>query len=170
MKRAFKIYKWAWVCLLTITAITAMIAHPTHHNLAQNPNKVDKIVHVDLPDLTNIESEDNLDRGASRWNYFEHSADFEHPLTAKTIKKLDKLCKTDSEHWSKDKSEGCYIYSDAGGIDDLYSVSCYIYNDHVYIYYIIDETEGIFVIIPFFLIYTIFILWGVVLGIAALLR
>ena len=83
--KAFKIYKWAWVCLLTITAITAMIAYPTHHHLAQNPNKVDKIVHVDLPDLTNIESEDNLDRGASRWNYFEHSADFEHPLTAKTM-------------------------------------------------------------------------------------
>ena len=40
----------------------------------------------------------------------------------------------------------------------------------IYIDYMIDETEGIFVIIPFFLIYTIFILWGVVLGIAALLR
>lgn len=168
MKRAFKIYGWAWVVLLVVTVITILVMwiYPTHHKMAKKPNKIERIVDIDLPDLKNIESSDNLDRGASRWDCYSHSADFVEPLSAETINELDRRCNTDSEHWSKEV-DGCYVYCDNGGIDDLYFVYCWIYNDEVHIEYMVDETEGIFVFLPFVFIYIIFILWGIVLCIAA---
>ena len=172
MKRALRIYGWAWVCLLTATAITALVMaiFPSHHKLAKNPAKVDKVVGVDLPELTNIQSTNNLDRTASRWDWYSHSAEFTEPLSAKTIAKLDELCETDSCHWYKYNTVDCYMYHDTGGIDELYGVECAMYKDHVNISYSVDECEGIIVWALVSLHYTLFFIWGVVLCIIALVR
>lgn len=172
MKKTFKIYGWAWASLLGVTLITVlvMLIFPSHHRLAKDPTNVDRIIGIDLPELTNIQSEDNLDRTASRWDFYTHRAEFTEPLSAKTIAKLEELCKEDREHWYKYSTECCYMYHDSGGIDELYAVECAIYKDHVNINYTIDECEGIFVFVPFALLYTSFIIWGTILCIVVFAR
>ena len=172
MKKAFKIYGWAWVALIVVTILSLllMLVVPSHHDLAADPYRVEQIVDVDLPDIASVESDNNLDRGASRWDAYWHDAQFGEKLSEETIKQLDELCKTDSSHWSKNTDKGCYFYSDGGGEDYLYSVSCHIYDDHFYLTYYIDEDEGIFIILILFLAYQLLFVWGIVLIVVAVIR
>ena len=74
MKKSTKIYSWAWTVALVI--IIGLVVWPSHHELARDPKKVGAIVNLRLPDIVNYEYEDNLDRGASRWDCYSYHAFF----------------------------------------------------------------------------------------------
>lgn len=161
MRKSTKIYLWAW-CVVLATIIGAII-WPSHHDLARDPHNVGAIVNLRLPDISEYECGDNLDRGASRWDFYEYSATFAEEISERCIEEMERRCVEDSEHWSKNKEEGYYIYTDMG--DDLYEVGCVIYKDEVHVGYLIDEDEGIFVFVVIFFLFKILIVWGLVLAI-----
>lgn len=69
-----KIYRWTWMVLIVTVAV--MIIRTSHHDLAVDPINIEEIVKVDLPDIAFVESENNLDRGASRWEMYIHRGQF----------------------------------------------------------------------------------------------
>lgn len=172
MKKALKIYGWAWVAVIAATLITiaVMAIHTSHHELAQDANNLEKIVKLDLPDIAHSESSNNLDRTASRWDVFEHRGMFVSDMSGETIIALDELCLTDSLHWHKVKDRNVYSYYDEGGTDGLYNVFCLISNDGFTTVYEIDEEEGIFIFLPIALGFTILFKWGLVLIIISIIR
>ena len=165
-----KIYRWAWFALIvvTIATIAVLVIRTSHHDLAAAPDNIEKIVKVDLPEIASVESENNLDRGASRWDTYIHSGQFTEELSEESIKAIDELCVADRSHWCKE--EEYYAYFDRGGIDDLYLVTCIIYHDHFKLTYEVDESEGIFVLFPFVIAYMILFAWGIILFIINLIR
>ena len=144
-----KIYGWTWVIVMasSLIAAIAFVIHTSHHDLARDPNNLTKIVKVDLPAIAESKSENYLTRGAARWDMYIHHGRFSEELSEETTKGLDELCVTDSSHWRKNVHNGCYQYSDQGGIDELYFVSCSIYKDRFVITYEVDESEGIFLLL-----------------------
>ena len=159
MEKNVKVYLWAWVAVIA-SAIGVMVMIPSHHDLASDPYAVEKIVKVDLPDVARVESEDNLDRGTSRWDFYVHRGKFSESLSVESIEIMEALCQADSVRWSKNDVEGCYVYNDEGGIDDLYSVSCSIYRDRFVTVYYVDESEGIFGILLLLLVGSVLLIWG----------
>ena len=87
MKKHLKLYGWSWVAAIAATLITlaVMAIYPSHHDLAQDVNNLEKIVKVDLPDIASFESSNNLDRTASRWDVFEHRGMFVSDLPKETL-------------------------------------------------------------------------------------
>ena len=172
MGKTLKIYGCAWVVLIVATIITVVVMaiRTSHHDLAKDPNNIEKIVKVDLPDIAFVESENNLDRSASRWDIFEHRGKFICELTEETTTTLDNLCQTDSLHWRKAQDRSVYSYYDEGGVDGLYHVFCLISHDGFTINYEVDESEGIFVLFPFVIAYIILFTWGIILLIIRLFR
>ena len=69
MGKTLKIYGWACVVLVVATIITVVVMaiRTSHHDIAKDPSNIEKIVKVDLPDIAFVESENNLDRSASRF-------------------------------------------------------------------------------------------------------
>ena len=105
----------------TIITVVVMAIRTSHHDLAKDPNNIEKIVKVDLPDIAFVESENNLDRSASRWDIFEHRGKFICELTEETTTTLDNLCQTDSLHWRKAQDRTVYSYYDEGDESDVNS-------------------------------------------------
>lgn len=165
-----KIYRWAWFALIvvTIATIAVLVIRTSHHDLAAAPDNIEKILKVDLPEIASVESENNLDRGASKWDTYIHSGQFTEELSEESIKAIEELCVADRSHWCKE--EEYYAYFDRGGIDDLYLVTCIIYHDHFKLTYEVDESEGIFVLFPFVIAYMILLAWGIILFIINLIR
>ena len=163
MKKNIKIYVLVWVAVIA-SAIGVMVSVPSHHDRARDPHAIEKIVKLDLPDIAQVESEDNMDRGTSRWDLYVHRGRFSESLSVESIESMEMLCLADSVHWSKNESEGCYVYNDEGGIDELYSVSCSIYADRFVTSYFVDESEGIFGILLLLLVGSVLLVVG--LGIA----
>ena len=172
MKKALKIYAWVWVAVIAATLITiaVMAIYPSHHDLAQDVNNLEKIVKVDLPDIAYSDSSNNLDRTTSRWDVFEHRGMFVSELSEETIMSLDELCQSDSLHWHKANDRSVYSYYDEGGTDGLYNVFCLISNDGFTVVYGIDEDEGIFIFLPIALGFTILFKWGLVLIVISITR
>ena len=166
-----KIYRWAWLTLIvvTIATIAVLVIRTSHHDLAAAPDNIEKIVKVDLPDIAFVESEDNSDRGASRWDTFDHRGKFVCELSEETIMIFDDLCRTDSLHWRKAQDRNVYSYYDEGGIDELYHVFCLIGHDGFTIDYEVEESEGILVLLAFAIAYYILLKWGAVLLVIALI-
>jgi hypothetical protein len=154
----------------SLIAAIAFVIHTSHHDLARDQNNLTKIVKVDLPAIAESKSENNLSRRASRWDMYIHHGRFSEELSAATTNEMDELCVTDSSHWSKNVDNGCYQYSDQGGIDELYFVRCSIYKDRFVITYEVDESEGIFLLFPFVIVYTILLYWGLVLVIILIIK
>ena len=165
-----KIYGWAWLALIvaTIVIIAVMIICPSHHELAADPCSLEKIVKVDLPDIASVQTMD--DGGGSRWDMFVHKGRFTEEISEESILKMDELCLSDSMHWSKNSDKGYYIYSDEGGIDGLYLVSCTISKDRFVTTYEVEESEGIFVLFPLTVAYMILLASGIILLIIRLFR
>ena len=110
------------------------------------------------------------DGGGSRWDMFVHKGRFTEEISEESIQKIDELCLSDSMHWSKNSDKGYYIYSDEGGIDGLYLVSCTIYKDRFVTTYEVEESEGIFVLFALMVAYMILFASGIILLIIRLLR
>ena len=49
----------------TIVTFAVMIIYPSHHELAAGPYSIEKIVKVDLPEITSVQTMDDL--GGYRW-------------------------------------------------------------------------------------------------------
>ena len=163
MRKSFRIYAWAWVGVLSATllfmAIKVIVA-PSHHGLARDPYNVEKIIDVDLPRISYVDSEDNMDRGASCWDCYSHYVQFCEPLSAECVEQLEALCEADPVRWSKSTNYGYYQYNEEG---ELYSLDCTIYDDHSCVVYYVEETEGLFILLPFVLVYMALFAWGAVL-------
>lgn len=168
MKKSTKIYLWAWTVAFAI--IAGYIVWPSHHDLAADPDKLGAIVNLPLPDIAESECDDNLDRGASRWDFYEYRAFFTENISEECIAEMERRCEEDSKHWRKDEADGCYTFVDNGGIDELYEVSCVIYKDQAHVGYLVSEDEGIFVIAILFLYIQILLIWGLVLLIRSIVQ
>ena len=166
MKKASKIYLWAWAAFVAaaIVAVVVVLVVPSHHDLARDPYAIERIVKVDLPEIVRAEYRDNLDRESSRWDVYVHRGRFSESLSVESVGTMETLCLADSVHWSKNEREGCYVYNDEGGIDELYSVSCSIYADRFVTSCFVDESEGIFGILLLLLVGSVLLVVG--LGIA----
>ena len=166
MAKFWRIYSLAWVTLIVAAIVTALVAMilPSHHDRARNPYAIEKIVNVELPEIASVESEDNLDRGTSRWDVYSHQGQFCVSLSEENISELERLCQTDSVHWRKNEAKGYYQYSDKGGVDNLYEVSCTLYDDYFVISYVVDESEGLLLLFPFLLASYILLFIGIVLA------
>ena len=172
MKKASKIYLWAWAVfgVAAIVAVVVAMVMPSHHDLARDPYAIERIVKADLPEIVEVESEDNLDRGASRWDVYMHNVQFGDTLSEESIKKLDRLCRTDSLHWQKNHEEAYYRYTAEGGIDELYAIDCEIHHDHAHLTYTVDESEGILLFVAIYLCVHLMLLWGVVLIVIGIVK
>ena len=172
MKKASKIYLWAWAVFVVaaIVAVVTVMVMPSHHDLARDPYAIERIVKVDLPDIVEVESRDNLDRESSRWDVYMHRVLFGEALSEESIKKLDRLCHNDSLHWRKNTEERYYRYTAEGGIDELYAIDCEIHHDYAYLTYTVDESEGIFLFVAILLCAYLMLLWGVVLIVIGIVK
>ena len=172
MKKASKIYLWAWAVFVVaaIVAVVAVMVIPSHHDLARDPYAIERIVKLDLPEIVEVESEDNLDRGASRWDVYTHRVQFGDTLSEESTKNLDRLCHNDSLHWQKNTEERYYRYTAEGGIDELYAIDCVLYHNHAYLTYSVDESEGIFLFVAIYLCVQLMLLWGVALVVIGIVK
>ena len=170
MKRLFRVYAWAWVGVLVATllfmAVRATVA-PSHRGLAMDPYNVEMIVDVDLPRISSVSSDDKIDGGESRRVCYSHCAKFCEPLSIESIEALEALCEADPVRWSMNVDDGYYLYIEEG---DHYTIDCTIYDDHSCVVYSVDETEGLFLLLPVVLIYITLFVWGAVLFIIWLVR
>ena len=158
-----------FVVAAVVTVVVVMVV-PSHHDLARDPYAIERIVKVDLPEIVEVESEDNLDRGASRWDMYTHRVQFSDTLSEESTKELDRLCRTDSLHWLKNAEEGYYRYTAEGGVDELYAIDCVLYHDHARLTYTVNESEGIFLFVAFYLFGYLLLLWGVVLIVIGIVK
>ena len=172
MKKASKIYLWAWAVfgVAAIVAVVVAMVMPSHHDLARDPYAIERIVKVDLPEIVEVESKDNLDRGSSRWDVYMHRVLFGDTLSEERVKELENLCRVDSLHWRKNTEERYYRYTAEGGIDELYAIDCEIHHDYAYLTYMVDESEGILLFVAIYLCVHLMLLWGVVLLVIAVVK
>ena len=168
MRKSTKIYLWAWAVVFAI--IIGVVVCPSHHELARDPRKVGAIVNLHLPDIADYQYEDNLDRGTSRWDFFGYHAIFSEEISEECIAEMERRCVEDSEHWSKNESEGYYLFVDSGGVDGLYDVGCAIYDNQAHVGYLVSEDEGIFAIAILWLYIQILLMWGFVLFVIAIVQ
>jgi hypothetical protein len=168
MKKSTKIYSWAWAVAFII--FIGYIVWPSHHELARDPKKVGAIVNLRLPEIADYEYDDNLDRGTSRWDFYEYHAFFAENISEECIAEMERRCVEDSEHWSKNEAEGYYLFTDYGGVDGLYEVGCAIYEDQAYVGYLVSEDEGIFVIAILWIYIQILLIWGFALLVIAIVQ
>ena len=172
MKKSTKIYLWLWVGVIVSSVILAggsrVELFSPHHRLAQDPENVERITEVNLPDAIIVDSWNNLDRGASCWDCFEHRSTFEEKLSNDCVSQLETLCQTDTIYWHKNDTIGCYEYlDDAWSRGGMYCIRCTIYEDYSYVEYYIDETEGLGIVIlgmlVVILVAIVLIVWGIVM-------
>ena len=172
MKKASKIYLWAWAAFVVaaIVAVVVAMVMPSHHDLARDPYAIERIVKADLPEIVRTEYRDNLDRESSRWDVYTHRVQFGEALSEESIKKLDRLCRTDSLHWRKNHEEAYYRYIAEGGVDELYAIDCEIHHDYAYLTYTVDESEGIFLFVAILLCAYLMLLWVLVLIVIGIVK
>lgn len=168
MKKSTKIYIWAWAVALVF--LVGYIVWPSHHDLASDPQKVGAIVNLRLPEVADYKYEDNSVSDTPGWDFYDYHVFFAEKISEECIAEMELRCAEDSEHWSKNKAEGYYLYVDSDGDGGLYEVGCVIFDDQVHVGYFISEDEGI--IAPLFLSLYIHILliWGFALLIIAIVK
>ena len=162
MKEKVKKHLWKWAAIIALIILSCIAISNTHSNIARNPHNVKKITGLDLPEITHTDSEDNLERGASRWDCFIHRAQFASEISADCIRELDNRCKTDSTHWDKSADGMGYIYTDdAWNEGGLYSITCHIYKDYSVVTYYVDEFEGCITTLLSLAVIALSVIWGI---------
>lgn len=162
MRKEFKIYGWGWVILIALLIIYLIV--PSHHDLAEDPKNIEKIIKIDLPDIAKTESSYYRDPPAPSLDVYTHDITFVEKLSKECIKELEERCHT-SVYWEKLTEQDCYLYKYEIGYH--YSVHCYVYKDYCSIRYAADTNEGVsfwfYWIIGFLIVNTygfiIFIIW-----------
>jgi hypothetical protein len=155
--KIYKICFWSGIAFLLIWQIYRF---DYHHRTAADYNAVLDKLRVELPEVSEVESFDNYDRGASRWDCIEHNITFQEELSDKTLKKLEKLCSR-NPHWVKeeDKFGVCYQYkSEKKWESDLYFLSCRLQGRQAHIEYYIDEDESLFNLIDIALFFGVILM------------
>lgn len=182
-----KLKKQLYKLLITIlVAITIVISFRSglftpHHNLAQRPDILYRIVDVKLPDTLRTEQYDNLDRTASSFDCFDCIITFKDTLSDSTIAELDYLSQH-NDNWEKKQTtlsqeeyvnthKTYYCYTKEGL---LYNIVCIIYNDHAKVEYSIDELEGVYLFLSLLVLLAIVasiqILHLIIMGIKILIN
>lgn len=149
-KQLYKLMITIFVAIAIVISFRLRLFTP-HHNLAQRPDILYRIVDVKLPDALHTEQYDNLDRSASCFDCFDCIITFKDTLFNSTIAELDYLCQH-SDNWEKKQTSisreesvnthKTYYYYTKEGM--LYNIVCVIYNDHAKVEYSIDELEGVY--------------------------
>lgn len=138
-----------------------------HHSLARDPMSIEKILDVQLPQYTVVESSDNLERETSRFDCFSHSYIFREPFAPSMIEKLDELCETEPLQWSK--SHGAVSYSYERGDWDAYYIECGISETGAHLDYYVDELgDGITAVIEWMFIIMVWLAVVILAGIVML--
>ena len=152
-----KLKKQLYKLLITIVVAIAIVISfrlglfTPHHNLAQHPDILYRIVDVKLPDTLRTEQYDNLNRTASSFDCFDCIITFKDTLSDSTIAELDYLSQH-NDNWEKKQTilsqeeylnthKTYYCYTKEGL---LYNIVCIIYNDHAKVEYSVDELEGVY--------------------------
>lgn len=136
-----------------------------HHSLARDPMSIEKILDVQLPQYTVVESSDNLERETSRFDCFSHSFIFREPFAPSMIEKLDDLCKSKPQQWSK--GHGAVSYSYQRGDWDSHYIECSISETGAHLDYYVDELgDGLAAFIEWVFIIIVWLATVLVLGIA----
>lgn len=182
-----KLKKQLYKLLITILVAIAIVISfrlelfTPHHNLAQRPDILYRIVDAKLPDTLRTEQYDNLDRTASSYDYFDYIITFKDSLSNSTIAELDYLCQH-NDNWEKKQTilsqeeyvnthKTYYCYTKDGL---LYNIVCVIYNDHAKVEYSIDELEGVYLFLSLLallaIIASIQILRLIIMGIKILMN
>lgn len=182
-----KLKKQLYKLLITILVATAIVLSfrlrlfTPHHNLAQRPDILYRIVDVKLPDTLRTEQYDNLNRSASSYDCFDCIITFKDTLSNSTIAELDYLCQH-NDNWVKKQTtlsqeeyvnthKTYYCYTKEGL---LYNIVCIIYNDHAKVEYSIDELEGVYLFLSLLallaIIASIQILRLIIMGIKILMN
>ena len=94
MKKSSKIYLGAWIATI---AITLLVVSPTYYKhsryltkLSEYPEYLEKVVDVDLSDITTVESDYGV---GSIWRTYYHKLDLGKALSDDCIKQLEMRCK-----------------------------------------------------------------------------
>ena len=165
-----KLKKQLYKLLMTILVAIAIVLSfrlglfTPHHNLAQRPDILYRIVDVKLPDTLRTEQYDNLDRTASSYDCFDCIITFKDTLSNSAIAELDYLCQH-SDNWEKKQTilsqeeylnshKTYYCYTKEGM---LYNIVCVIYNDHAKVEYSIDEMEGVYFFLSLLTLFAIIV-------------
>lgn len=179
-KQLYKLLITILVALAIVLAFRLRLFTP-HHNLAQRPDILYRIVDVKLPDTLRTEQYDNLDRTASSFDCFDCIITFKDTLSNSTIAELDYLCQH-NDNWEKTQTilsqeeyvnthKTYYCYTEEGL---LYNIVCVIYNDHAKVEYSVDELEGGFLFLSLLallaIIASIQILRLIIMGIKILMN
>lgn len=148
-----QLYKLLIIILVAIAIVLSfrLGLFTPHHNLAQRPDILYRIVDVKLPDTLRTEQYDNLNRSASSYDCFDCIITFKDTLSNSTIAELDYLCQH-NDNWEKKQTilsqeeyvnthKTYYCYTKEGL---LYNIVCVMYNDHAKVEYSIDELEGVY--------------------------
>ena len=178
-----QLYKLLIIILVAIAIVLSfrLGLFTPHHNLAQRPDILYRIVDVKLPDTLRTEQYDNLNRSASSYDCFDCIITFKDTLSDSTIAELDYLCQH-SDNWEKMQTtlsqeeyvnthKTYYCYTKEGL---LYNIVCIIYNDHAKVEYSIDELEGVYLFLSLLallaIIASIQILRLIIMGIKILMN
>lgn len=168
MKR--KILKSIFIVIGVVLLYGLFFRSNYHHRTAADYEKIISKLHVKLPPISQTESWDNSDRGASRWDCHEYLITFDEEYSDRTVKKFERRCKS-NKHWEKeldDFDNPIYVYrSEPEWESDTYFYTCRFENKKCHIEYYIDEDEAVFNVLIFG---TLLLLWLIVLAISSLVR
>ena len=172
MNRAFKIYGWA--CLGAIGAfilsiVIVLIINSCNrfpiYDLERSPENLEKIVDVDLPSISDVETERSH---GSEWSNITYRLRFSEPVFAESIAMMEYQCNTDPQHWWS----GAELYGYCLTLSEC-QMECLIYKDYAEVTYsTLDITDEEFTVAAFFyiLVYLPLKIWGIILVCIAICR
>ncbi|MBR2507190.1 MAG: hypothetical protein IKB70_09920 [Bacilli bacterium] len=162
-KQLYKLLITFLVAIAIVLSLRLGLFTP-HHNLAQRPDILYRIVDIELPDTLRTEQYNNLDRAASSFDCFDCIITFKDTLSDNTIAELDYLCQN-NDNWEKKQiitsqeehintHETYYCYIKEG---TFHSIVCLIYDDHAKVEYSIDEMEGVYFFLSLLALFAIIV-------------
>ena len=180
MKKALRIYKYAWVAPFFAMVVSMFVSlfntgsSNIHHEglmkLSEAPAYIGEIIGVELPAV--VLSNSNTGYG-SHFTSHTYKLTFCEPLSEDYVAELERQCVENSEHWKK-TAGGLYLYTEYVENGDV--IDCLIHNDHMDVGYSISNSEDaiadafIGAILLFAKIAVILVAWGIVLLVIALVR
>ena len=107
-RKIFKICFWSIGPILLVCLIFRC---NYHHRIASDYNRVLDKMNLSLPSVKHVETSNNYDRGASRWDCLEYYIQFESPLPERTIKQLERRAQRSLNNWFREDRQSCIVYT-----------------------------------------------------------